>query len=84
MWCYYTFIVALVINGVLGAFLVMFIMNGKEILEKLWVSEGEAVVGKFTLFGENQEIVQGDLDGRRKQNQEYYKFEDEMNQFGVR
>ena len=72
MWCYYTFLVALVINAVLGAFLVMFMMNGKEILEKLWVSEGEAVVGKFTLFGLNQEIVQGDLDRRRKQNQEYY------------
>jgi len=72
MWCYYHFIVAIIINAVLGTFLVMFVMNGKEILERLWVSEGEAVVGKFNLFGESQEVVQGDLDRRRKQNQEYY------------
>jgi hypothetical protein len=65
MWCYYQFLVALVINCVLGAFLVMFVMNGKEIIEKLWVSEGDAVIGKFTLFGEDREIVQGDLDRRR-------------------
>ena len=72
MWCYYHFLVAVVINCVLATFLIMFMINGKEILEKLWVSEGEAVVGTFSLFGENREIVQGDLDRRRKQNQEYY------------
>ena len=82
MWCYYQFLVALIINCILGAFLVMFVMNGKEIIEKLWVSEGDAVIGKFALFGEDREIVQGDLDRRRNQNQEYYQFEDEINQMG--
>ena len=47
MWIYYRFIVALVINMILFAFLVMFVRNGQDIVSKLWVDEDHAVTGKF-------------------------------------
>ena len=50
---------ALCINVVLGVFLVIFIKNGMEIYEKLHVSDEDSVTGKFTNFGDAQEL--GDL-----------------------
>jgi hypothetical protein len=64
MWCYYRFLVALVINGVLGMFLLMFVRNGWEIIGALWIDEKEAVSGKFKQFGD---VVGGELDGRRRE-----------------
>ena len=52
MWIYYKFIVALVINIILGLFLLLFIRNGYDIISELHVEESEAVSGKFnTLKG---------------------------------
>ena len=45
MWLYYPFKVALVINIILGTFLMIFIKNGWEIFDKLYVKEDEAVTG---------------------------------------
>jgi hypothetical protein len=64
MWIYYRFLVALVINIILGAFLLLFIRNGLDIVTQLHVDETEAVSGKFISFADN--IVGGDLDKRRK------------------
>lgn len=50
MWTLYSKPVAIVINIILGIFLLLFIVNGKDIYEKLAVSEDEAVSGKFTNF----------------------------------
>ena len=59
MWIYYRFIVALIVNIILGIFLVMFVQNGREIYGKLYVDESTAVTGKFKSFKDN--IV--DIDG---------------------
>jgi hypothetical protein len=69
MWIYYRFIVALVINVILGAFLLLFVRNGIDIVSQLHVEEGSAVSGKFATLEGNV----GDLDGRRR----YQRFEDE-------
>jgi len=45
MWLYYPFKVALIINIILLIFLIVFVKNGYEIFEKLYVKEDEAVTG---------------------------------------
>lgn len=72
MWIYYRFLVALVINVILGAFLLLFVRNGLDIVTQLHVDEAEAVTGKFKNLGDN--LVSGDLDKRRRQ---YQAFEDD-------
>ena len=47
MWLYYPFKVALVVNIILGIFLIVFIKNGWEIFDKLHVRDDEAVTGQF-------------------------------------
>ena len=47
MWIFYTKTVALIINLILGAFLIAFVRNGLDIVNKLYVGEEEAVTGKF-------------------------------------
>ena len=47
MWVLYTSWVALVVNIVLAIFLIMFIVNGLDIYQKLHVKEDEAVSSKF-------------------------------------
>ena len=47
MWLYYPVKVALLINIILGAFLLVFIKNGWEIYMKLYVREDEAISGQF-------------------------------------
>ena len=47
MWIYYQFIVALIINIILGAFLLFFVRNGMDILSSLYIEESETVSGKF-------------------------------------
>jgi|LauGreDrversion4_2_1035121.scaffolds.fasta_scaffold581058_1 hypothetical protein len=66
MWIYYRFLVALIINVILGIFLVMFLRNGYEIISQLYVDEDEAVTGKFNKFGGlmGGNIVGGDLDSK--------------------
>jgi hypothetical protein len=39
MWIYYRFLVALVINVILFAFLILFVRNGVDIVSRLWVDE---------------------------------------------
>ena len=51
MWVLYERIVATVINVILGIFLLIFIHNGREIYEKLHVSDDDAVTGQFKDFG---------------------------------
>jgi hypothetical protein len=52
MWIYYRFIVALVVNIVLGIFLLFFIKNGLDITQQLYIENDDAVSGKFdTLKG---------------------------------
>ena len=54
MWIYYPFIVALIVNIILGVFLAIFIRNGYEIITELHVDEASAVQGIFeTLKAEN-------------------------------
>lgn len=62
MWLYYPFKVAIVINGILLVFLIIFVKNGWEIFDKLYVKEGDAVTGEFKDF--NQYENMHDLDGR--------------------
>ena len=50
MWIYYSKMVALIINIVLGVFLIAFIINGVDIIKKLYVNEEDAVSGKFQDF----------------------------------
>lgn len=50
MWCLYTTQVALVVNMVLLVFLIIFIINGLDIVNKLHLTENEAVSGKFQDF----------------------------------
>ena len=66
MWTLYSRPVALVINIILGIFLVLFIVNGKDIYDKLAVSEQDAVSGKFTNFAQYEGME--DLD-KNTQNQ---------------
>jgi hypothetical protein len=47
MWVLYSRLVALVVNVVLLFFLIVFIVNGMDIVNKLHVTEEEAVSGKF-------------------------------------
>ena len=47
MWVLYTSYVALVVNMVLLVFLIIFIINGIDIFNKLHLSEDEIVSGKF-------------------------------------
>ena len=50
MWLLYTAKVALIVNMVLLVFLIIFIINGIDIVQKLHVTEDEAVSGKFQDF----------------------------------
>ena len=72
MWIYYRFLVALVINVILGAFLLLFIRNGYDIVSQLYIAENDAVSAKFLSFADN--IVGRDLDKKRGN---YKEFEDE-------
>ena len=45
MWLYYPVKVAIIINIVLGVFLVVFVYNGYEIYNKLYVKDDDAVTG---------------------------------------
>lgn len=45
MWLYYPFKVALIINIILLLFLIVFVKNGYEIYDKLYVKEDDAVTG---------------------------------------
>lgn len=70
MWIYYRFVVALIINLILGSFLLLFVRNGLDIVGQLHVREDEAVSGKF----ESLKVVsRGDIDN----NNRYQQFEDE-------
>ena len=66
MWTMYSKPVAIVINIILGVFLALFVMNGKDIYDKLAVSEDEAVSGKFTNFAQYegmQDLDKGEAGG---------------------
>ncbi len=45
MWLYYPFKVAIIINAILLTFLILFVKNGTEIYQNLYVPEDEAVSG---------------------------------------
>lgn len=45
MWLYYSTKVALVINIILLVFLIVFIKNGWDIFDKLYVKDDDAVTG---------------------------------------
>jgi len=60
MWVLYERQVAIVINVILGIFLILFIKNGHEIYSALHVKDDEAVTGKFTNFNKFDQI--DDLD----------------------
>ena len=50
MWIYYRFIVALIVNIVLGFFLFFFVRNGYEIVNELYIDDKDAVSGAFNVF----------------------------------
>ena len=62
MWTLYSKPVAFVINIILGIFLFLFIWNGKDIYDKLAVSDTEAVSGKFTNFAQYEGMQDLDKD----------------------
>ncbi len=64
MWLYYPFKVAAIINIILGAFLIIFIKNGWEIFDKLYVKDDDAVTGQFNDFAAYENMH--DLDNRRR------------------
>jgi hypothetical protein len=47
MWMIYSTPIAIVVNIVLLIFMVVFIINGLDIVQKLHINEDEAVTGKF-------------------------------------
>jgi hypothetical protein len=63
MWVLYTRLVALVVNMVLLVFLVVFVLNGMDIVSQLHVNEEEAVSGKFQDFNKYQTM--NDLDDQQ-------------------
>lgn len=60
MWTLYSKSVAIVINVILGVFLVAFMWNGYDIYNKLHVSDAEAVTGKFQNFADDISDVSND------------------------
>ena len=60
MWVLYSTFVALVVNMVLLVFLVIFIINGLDIVGKLYIDESEAISGQFQDFTMYQRM--GDMD----------------------
>ena len=63
MWTLYSKEVAIIINIILGIFLVVFIKNGYEIYDKLHVTDADAVTGQFKNFADVQEM--DDINNRR-------------------
>jgi hypothetical protein len=47
MWMIYSAPIAIVVNIVLLIFLVVFVINGLDIVQKLHINEDDAVSGKF-------------------------------------
>ena len=64
MWTLYSKQVAIIINVILGIFLIAFIKNGQDIYNKLAVSDQEAVSGKFTNFAQYEGMQDLDKDHR--------------------
>ena len=60
MWVLYSSFVAIVTNVVQIVFLIIFIMNGFDIVSKLHLNEDEAVSGRFNDFSKYQNM--NDLD----------------------
>ncbi|CDW80608.1 superoxide dismutase [Stylonychia lemnae] len=54
MWIYYRFLVALIINIILGLFLMLFVRNGYDIVKELYVEEGDAKSSELLLKRLNQ------------------------------
>lgn len=50
MWLYYPIKVAILINLILLAFLLVFVKNGWEIYSRLYVKDDEAISGQFKDF----------------------------------
>ena len=42
MWLLYQSAVAIVVNGILGLFLIFFFLNGSDLFEKLYISDEES------------------------------------------
>ena len=62
MWILYSPFVALVVNMVLFAFLLQFISEGQDIMERLFVKEDHAVTGKLNLLRDERQEIVGNLD----------------------
>ncbi len=62
MWVLYDKTVAVIINCILGVFLLVFIHNGFEIYNALHVSDEDAISGKFSNFAQYEGM--NDLDGK--------------------
>lgn len=60
MWLYYPIKVALLVNLILLAFLLVFIKNGWEIYSRLYVNDAEAISGQFKDFAQYENMY--DLD----------------------
>ena len=60
MWMLYSKITAIVLNFILLIFLLAFIINAIDIVQKFFVNEDEAVSGKFTDFSKFHDVK--DLD----------------------
>lgn len=60
MWLYYPIKVAILINMILLAFLLVFIKNGWEIYSRLYVKDDEAISGQFKDFTQYENMY--DLD----------------------
>lgn len=63
MWLYYPTKVAFIINLILMVFLFLFVKNGKEIYDKLYVRDEEAVTGQFKDFAQYENMY--DLDSNQ-------------------
>ena len=63
IWYLYPPTVAVVVNIVLMIFLMVFVVNGFEIFNRLYVKDTEAVSGKFGDFAKTYQEM-GDLDSR--------------------
>ena len=47
MWIFYKFIVAFIVNIILGLFLLLFLRNAWEIIDELYVEDEDAITGIF-------------------------------------
>ena len=62
MWIRYSPLVAFIVNIILFIFLLQFISEGQDIMQRLFVHDDQAVEGKLNLIREDRQDIIGNID----------------------